>query len=275
VGGGAVDPALARRLEAVGLEPAAFGEPAAAWRLLREQFGRRVTLVDRYALEAAHRGVAPESLDEGERERLVREVAPILFPKLERAPGAGWSRDPVELVPYRAEWPTDFARRRERLLAELGPTAIRIEHVGSTAVPGLAAKPVVDIQVSVPDVEDVSAFRPAIERAGVSFRLREAEHCLFRPPDGEARTVHVHVCAAGSDWEREHLLFRDYLLAHPDACAAYVGVKRELTERYRGDRLAYTEGKTAFVLDTLEAAEEWAGRVGWRLPPAIADHDAS
>jgi GrpB-like predicted nucleotidyltransferase (UPF0157 family) len=263
----ALDVQLARRLQAVGLAPGAVADPAAAWRALRERFGRRITLVDRYALEAARRGIDVDELSERERLRLVEEVSPVLFPKLERAAGADWGgRDPVQLVPYRPEWPAVFARWRDRLAAELGGTAVRIEHVGSTAVPGLAAKPVVDVQVSVPDVDDPNAYRPAIERAGVPIRVREPDHAFFRLPDGEDRTLHVHVCSAGSRWEREHPLFRDFLRAHPQACAAYATLKHDLARRFRTDRLAYTEGKTGFVLDTLDASEAWARAVGWRLP---------
>jgi len=78
--------------------------------------------------------------------------------------------------------------------------------------------------------------------------------------------VHVHVCEAGSAWERGHLLFRDYLRAHPAARDAYAELKRELAQRYPNDRLAYTDAKSVFILDTLAAATAWAGSVGWTLP---------
>jgi GrpB-like predicted nucleotidyltransferase (UPF0157 family) len=77
--------------------------------------------------------------------------------------------------------------------------------------------------------------------------------------------MQVHVCAAGSSWERNHLLFRDFLRARPEAAAEYARLKTELAARHRDDRLAYTDAKTDFILDTLEAAGAWAGRTGWAV----------
>jgi GrpB-like predicted nucleotidyltransferase (UPF0157 family) len=203
-----------------------------------------------------------EALSPEDRRRLVDEVAPALFPELERA-AVERSSEPVVVVEYRAEWPALFESWRGRLLRALGEAAIRIEHVGSTAVPGLAAKPVVDVLVAVRDVGAVDEYRPAIERAGVPFRVRESDHALFRPDDGPARVVHVHVCSAGSQWERDHLLFRDYVLAHPEAAAEYARLKHDLARRFGDDRLAYTDAKTGFVLDALDAAKQWAAVTGW------------
>ena len=76
--------------------------------------------------------------------------------------------------------------------------------------------------------------------------------------------MHVHICESGSSWERDHLLFRDYLRAHPDVCARYASVKRDLIHRWKGDRPAYGAAKTAFVLDTLGQAVHWAEKNGWK-----------
>lgn len=257
-----LDSQLTERLVAVGLEPGDFGHPGQAWRRLHERFGRRVTLIDRYALEAASRGVGPEQLDRDERGRLAQEVLAAQYPGLEFT--ASRPAEPIEVVPYAPEWPAAFDAWRTRLQEALGPTAVRIEHVGSTAVPNLPAKPIVDVQVSVPDVEDEDAYRPAIEALGAPMRLREPEHRYF-PTADSPRTAQVHVCNAGGAWEREHLLFRDYLRGQPQARAAYARLKRELAARYPDDRLAYNEGKTGFILDTLDAAREWAERTGWNV----------
>ena len=265
-----LDPLLARRLSEVGLDPGDFGEPGQAWRRLHARYGRRVTLIDRYALEAARRGVRPEQLDAEERARLTREVLAVQYPGLEFTASSGRPvADPVDVVAYRESWAVSFADWRERLLAALGQAAVRIEHIGSTAVPGLPAKPIVDVQVSVRDVEDEGSYVPAIEEVGLSLRFREPEHRYFRPSGDAPRTVQIHVCTAGGEWEREHLLFRDFLCAEPAARAAYAELKRGLAERYRDDRLAYNEGKTGFVLDTLVDARAWAERTGWDLPPAL------
>jgi GrpB-like predicted nucleotidyltransferase (UPF0157 family) len=151
----------------------------------------------------------------------------------------------------------------------LGEAAVRIEHAGATAVPGLLAKPVIDIQVSVCDVEDEASYVPPIEDLGVPLRLREPGHRYFRPAGDQPRAVQIHVCGVGGEWERDHLLFRDYLRADPEARDAYARLKRDLADRYRDDRLAYNEAKTGFILDTLSEAYSWAERTGWKLPSAL------
>ena len=264
-----MDPQLATRLAEVGLDPRDFGDPSEAFARLHERFGRRVTLVDRYELEAATQGIEPDELDREIRARLANEVIPMQLPGWEvLEAGARTVEDPIEVVPYRDEWAAAFAGWRERLLGVLGEAALRVEHVGSTAVPGLAAKPVIDIGVSIRDVEDEASYVPAIESIGIAFRSRDSDHRYFRPAGDAPRTVQVHVVDAGSDWEREHLLFRDFLRADAVTNERYARLKLELAARYRDDRLAYNEAKTGFILDALEEAERWAVRVGWELPPA-------
>ena len=136
-------------------------------------------------------------------------------------------RQPVEIVAYDQGWPERFEAWRGRLAGLLGPVARRIEHVGSTSVPGLAAKPVVDIQVSVADLSDDDRYVPPCEAAGLQFRLRDDEHRYFQPPPGQSRDVHVHVCQQGGNWERVHLLFRDYLRSSAHARETYAAAKRE------------------------------------------------
>lgn len=261
----AVDSLLAHRLRAVGLDPVAVRDPAAAWRRVRDRFGGHVTLLDRYALEAVVRRIDVEELDEETRTRLGREVLAVQFPGLELRPEAERHDGPVEVVPYDPAWASRFEEWRIRLADAIGPAARRIEHVGSTSVPGLAAKPIIDIQVSVDDPEDEASYVSAIERCGLVLRSREPGHRYFRPPAGRGRDVHVHVCAVGSPWQRAHLLFRDYLRAHPAVRDAYAVLKRDLARHYAADRLAYTDAKSAFVLDALDAAAEWAHRTGWQV----------
>jgi GrpB-like predicted nucleotidyltransferase (UPF0157 family) len=172
--------------------------------------------------------------------------------------------EPIALAHASTEWPGEFEQLRARLAAALG-TGVRIEHVGSTSIPGIAAKPIIDIQVSVPDVTDEARFVPQIESVGVPLRMREPDlgHLYFRNSD--PRTVHIHVCEAGSKWERVHLLFRDYLRAHPGAARAYEELKRAAAATYRHDRIAYTESKGPFVDSILSEAEEWAEHNGWRV----------
>jgi GrpB-like predicted nucleotidyltransferase (UPF0157 family) len=133
------------------------------------------------------------------------------------------------------------------------PSAATGEHIGSTAVPGLVAKPVIDLQVAVPDVTDEGTYRTPLESLGLILRAREPGHRFFRPAAGRPRVVHVHVCAQGSTWERDHLLFRDQLRARADVAAAYAELKTRLAAEVGSDRAAYTAGKSSFIKQVVES----------------------
>lgn len=261
-----MDSDLAERLRAAGVDPESRFEPGDAYRRLHDREGPRATLLDRYALEAVARGVPVDELLVDLRLRLQTEVLQLHVPGWEVVGGSQRVRpDPVEVVGYDPGWPERFRDWSVRLARELGAVASRIDHVGSTAVPGLAAKPIIDVQVSVPDVEDEAAYVPAIERAGVAFRAREPEHRYFRPAGDRPRDVQVHVGGAGSTWERTHLLFRDFLRADTATRDGYARLKRQLADRYREDRIAYNEAKTNFILDAMSRAEAWAVDHGWHV----------
>jgi GrpB-like predicted nucleotidyltransferase (UPF0157 family) len=254
---------LDARLAAAQVEPSA--EPHEAWRRLREAEGQRATIIDLYELVARRRGLAGQQLPRAERVRLARSVMPDIWPGFATTEGSERQDIHVELAAYDSCWPARYEQWRDRLDGALADTALRIEHVGSTAVPGLPAKPVIDVQVSVADLDDESRYVTQIERAGVQLRSRDVLHRFFRPFPGQPRDVHVHVCQAGSGWEREHLLFRDYLRNHADARDAYAQVKQEAARAWRDDRIAYTEAKTAVILDLLDAAETWARANSWAV----------
>ena len=112
--------------------------------------------------------------------------------------------------------------------------------------------------VGVPDVDRESSYVDGIERCGVSLRSGDEGHRYFRPLAPLPRTVQVHVVDSGSEWQRRHLLFRDYLRSHSDAATAYGDLKKRLAVTYRDDRLAYNAAKTDFILDHMELAEAWA-----------------
>ncbi len=173
----------------------------------------------------------------------------------------GRERRAVEIAEPDPTWPAAFERHRAVLARALGARARRIDHVGSTAVPGLAAKPIVDIQVTVEDPDDEPAFGPALEDAGYALRVREPRHRMFRTP---ARDVHVHVWAAGSDDERRHLLLRDWLRIDRADRTRYEDTKRRLARRRWRDVNYYAEAKTPVITEIMARAESWAGREGWR-----------
>lgn len=107
--------------------------------------------------------------------------------------------------------------------------------------------------------------RAGVARSGHELCSRERDRRYLRPGAGSPRTVQFHVCDAGSQWERDHLLFRDYLRSNPAARAAYDRGKHETAATWRDDRIAYGEAKTGIILDLLEQAEEWARRTAWHV----------
>ncbi|AHY47143.1 hypothetical protein RradSPS_1860 [Rubrobacter radiotolerans] len=169
--------------------------------------------------------------------------------------------EPVRLIPYDASWPQEFEQHRKRLADALGAVALRIEHIGSTSVPGLPAKPVIDILVSVPDLKDEDAYRPSLEDLGLPLCVRTPERRFFRVRDG-GRDVHVHVVVRGGEEERRHLLFPAYLRAFPERRKAYARLKEELAEEFRIDRTRYTEKKAPFIEETVRLAEAAGLEVG-------------
>ena len=164
----------------------------------------------------------------------------------------------IEIVPYDTAWPARFGEEEQRLRRALGNRADRIDHVGSTAVPGLAAKPIVDIQVSVADVEDERSYLPALEAAGYLLRVREPDHRLVRTP---ALDVHVHICSAGSAWERDHLLFRDRLRSNHTDRDRYAALKRSLAADDWPDMNAYADAKGPLIAEILGRARRGGGEV--------------
>jgi GrpB-like predicted nucleotidyltransferase (UPF0157 family) len=178
---------------------------------------------------------------------------------------------PVEVVPYDPAWPARFAELGRELRAGLGAVALRIDHIGSTSVPGLAAKPIIDIQISVADFEPLAAYRLPLEQLGYVYRADNPERTkrYFREPSGRRRT-HVHVRRAGSFSEQWALLFRDYLRAHAEVAAEYAAVKQRLALQFRDDRRAYVDAKGPLLWEIIRKADEWAQAQGWLPGPSDA-----
>ena len=162
----------------------------------------------------------------------------------------------VELAPYNKEWPLDFNDERVLLRNLLPADSIgRIEHFGSTAVPGLSAKPIIDMLIEVPSLQVVpTRIAPILTELGYEYFWRAAwydanlpAYCWFIKRDSQGkRTHHLHFIETDSaEWDR--LLFRDYLRQHPDAAKAYEAIKREAIARFGDDRIAYAEAKSAFI----------------------------
>lgn len=173
--------------------------------------------------------------------------------------------DDIVVVAYNPDWPRQFANLGRHLRHALGPTAIRIDHIGSTAIPHLAAKPILDIQISVASLEPIEAYRPALESAGFHWRSDNPDLTkrYFREQPSSPRT-HIHVRRAGSWSEQFALLFRDYLRAHPAEANAYAHLKYELAQQYRENRPAYVESKSPFIWAVIQRASEWSQLTGWQ-----------
>ncbi|MCU1374415.1 MAG: hypothetical protein JWO68_1701 [Actinomycetia bacterium] len=168
-------------------------------------------------------------------------------------------RDVVIAEPDLA-WPARFEVERARITEAIAGLDHRLEHVGSTSVPGLPAKPIVDLQLSVPDVEDEAAWLPALEHAGYQLRVRGPGHRMVRTPE---RDVHLHVCPLGSDWERRHLLFRDWLRTSAEDRERYAAAKRRLAQQEWPTVQHYADAKSEVIVEITARAKAWAARTGW------------
>ncbi|GGF31651.1 hypothetical protein GCM10010922_03420 [Microbacterium sorbitolivorans] len=158
--------------------------------------------------------------------------------------------EPVEIQDPREDWATTGRRWEERLVEALSPLPVQADHIGSTSVPGLAAKPVIDMQIQVPDLLDEDAYVPALERMGMILRARGSDFRFLRPPAGNERNVHIHVCEAGSVWAGEHLAFRDALRGDAALAGEYERLKHRLAAA-ADSRTAYNRGKESFIREVV------------------------
>lgn len=176
-------------------------------------------------------------------------------------------------MPADPSWADEFAQLGGLLRDSLGRTAVRIDHIGSTAVSGLDAKPVIDVQVSVGAFDPLDFYRVPIERIGFVHRSDNPERTkrYFRERPGEKRT-HIHVRKAGSFSEQFALLFRDYLRADGQRAAEYAALKHRLAARHAGpeERQQYVEAKVPFIWETMRRADHWAQAIGWEPGPSDA-----
>jgi GrpB-like predicted nucleotidyltransferase (UPF0157 family) len=175
----------------------------------------------------------------------------------------------VRIVDSDPRWLDLAAAELQRLQAALGPLAVRLEHIGSTAVPGLAAKPILDLQLSVAALEPRAVYVEPLERLGYAFipAPESPDHHFFARPLGRPRSHHLHVCRAGSAHELRHVAVRDFLRAHGDEAAAYAALKREVVARHPQNRLAYIAGKEAYVTALEARALAWARGAGRPASP--------
>ena len=174
----------------------------------------------------------------------------------------GLKRGTVALMPHDVQWEGQAGQVIDLLRWVLGETACDIQHVGSTAINHISAKPILDIAVGMWDPEQVFAFGEELERHGVIFRARDTDGeggLLFVMGDfaADTRTCHIHVVVWQGEAWYNYINFRDYLNARPEQAVRYENCKRELAERYAGDREAYTAGKAPLIALLLQQANRW------------------
>jgi GrpB-like predicted nucleotidyltransferase (UPF0157 family) len=182
--------------------------------------------------------------------------------------------DPVIIVDYDPRWVAVFEVLQDRLAKMLGSLPVTIEHIGSTSIPGAAAKPIIDIDVVVQSKRSVGRAIRLLTGAGYRHMgdLGIAGREAFENPAGSPEH-HLYVVVSGNSEHTRHLLFRDYLRKHPDEVRKYSRLKRSLAAKFRKDREAYTEGKTEFVEKALVRARRPSRRNAQAAPLAPPETD--
>jgi len=172
----------------------------------------------------------------------------------------------VEVVPYDPNWAESFQAEADEIRRILGQEVVAVHHIGSTAIPNLSAKPIVDLLVEVRDIEKIDAFNGKMSQLGY---LPKGENGIpgrrfFIKGDEIHRTHHVHIFQTGHPDVERHLNFRDYLIAHPEDALAYGRLKQELARRFPTDIDSYVAGKDEFIKGIDRKAQAW--KCGRTLP---------
>jgi GrpB-like predicted nucleotidyltransferase (UPF0157 family) len=166
----------------------------------------------------------------------------------------------IEVVPYNSRWPDAFALASAEVAFAFGPGLAAIHHIGSTSIPGIHAKPVIDMLAVVADLAAVDTHADDFERLGYEamgeFGIQGRRY--FRRDDAAGRRTHqIHTFQAGSAHVERHIAFRDFLRAHPALADQYGDLKRKLAHAHPHDMNAYMDGKNAFIQETERRAMEW------------------
>jgi GrpB-like predicted nucleotidyltransferase (UPF0157 family) len=165
----------------------------------------------------------------------------------------------IKIVPYNPNWPSRYRQEARQIAVALAGEIVLIHHVGSTAIPGILAKPVIDCLIEVRDIEMVDAYNAAMVALGYTPRGENGipGRRYFNKLSGHTHTHHLHIFEVGHPEIDRHLDFRDYLRAHPTEAQAYSQLKAELAQKYRHDAVAYTDAKSSFVRKIDQRAAKW------------------
>jgi len=167
----------------------------------------------------------------------------------------------VEVVLYDAVWPERYAAERAQLVRAAGDLILELEHIGSTAVPGLRSKPIIDMMAAVRDLRQGQDLAQLLRGLGYELIETGMRNRLFlrRRSQSQEQAYQLHIVELGGWEQRKERLMRDYLLAHPEAAAAYGELKKRLAEEHAEDSLAYTRAKTDFIQDLIDKARAELG----------------
>ena len=164
----------------------------------------------------------------------------------------------LRLAPYVPNWPLLFRAEKERLFASLGNYILDVQHIGSTSIPGMPAKPILDIGIAVTNFEEATRCIPLLEQLGYSYKGENGIPRRHYFVKGEPRTHHLHIIEVASEEWKNHLLFRDYLRRTPATAQEYASLKQSLSTQFATDREAYQSGKDSFIKAVLHKANQEA-----------------
>ncbi len=171
----------------------------------------------------------------------------------------GLKRGSVELSKYDAEWATIFDTEKRAIESKLGDLTLGVEHVGSTSIPGMQAKPILDLAIAVKSIDDYGKCTHLLEELGYQYVPRDTathgDDLLFVKGSDESRTHHLKLTVFGSPFWENSIAFRDYLIGHPSAAKEYKNLKLQLAASHAVDRESYTKGKNEFIERALKDAQ--------------------
>jgi len=162
----------------------------------------------------------------------------------------------IQLSPYESGWQILFLEERDRLQASIGGYILDIQHIGSTSIPGMPAKPILDIGIAVTNFEEAVRCIPPMEKLGYRYKGENGIPRRHYFVKGDPRTFHVHMVEIESEGWRSNLLFRDYLIKNPETAREYARLKQELAKQFATKREAYQAGKDGFIKAVLHKARE-------------------
>jgi GrpB-like predicted nucleotidyltransferase (UPF0157 family) len=171
-----------------------------------------------------------------------------------------WKNVPVEICEYDATWLLKFEKQKNDIMKAIGNKVAAIEHIGSTAVPGLGAKPIIDIMVGLQKLGDADDCIEPLKKIGYEYvpeleaEIPERRYFHKGPSNVPKKHYHLHMVQLDGEFWKRQILFRDYLSTHSDLAQEYFRLKKELAARYRLNREAYTEAKTSFIKSTIAKA---------------------